>query len=309
MKIYTKIENIPQKTFPVVTIGMFDGVHLGHQQILMHLVAKARENNGESIVITFDTHPRMVLQHDSYKLKFINSYQEKIQLIENAGVDHLVFLPFTKEFSMKSTADFVKEYLVNSLHIKALILGHDNRFGNKENNNFSELSSFSQKYKFDIERVEVKDFEGIPVSSSKIREALDKGNIRLANLLLGYPYELSGKVVMGNQIGRKIGFPTANIDLENDFKLIPSLGVYAIRVEWNKQLYDAMLNIGIRPTLNINKLSIEAHFFCFDMDIYGQYIKVYFVDKIRDEQRFINLDELVIQLNKDRIAVTSLLKS
>ncbi len=307
MNIYNKIEAVPGIQFPVATVGMFDGVHLGHLQILEHLVAKARENNGEAIVITFDTHPRIVLQHDSYKLKFINSYQEKIQLIEKSGVEHLVFLPFTKEFSKKSTVEFVNEYLVNSLHIKALILGYDNRFGNKENNNFNQLSDLSNKYNFDIEQVEVKDLEGTPISSSKIRGALDKGDIQFANQLLGYSYELSGKVVMGNQIGKKIGFPTANIDLENDFKLIPSIGAYAVRVEWNNHIYNGMLNIGIRPTLNVNKLSIEAHIFDFDTDIYGQHIKVYFVDKIRDEQRFNNLEELAVQLNKDKVAAENIL--
>ncbi len=307
MKIYNSIFNLPNIQFPVVTIGMFDGVHIGHQQIFVQLIAKARENNGESIVITFDTHPRMVLQNDSYKLKFINSYQEKIQFIENAGIDHLVFLPFTKEFSKKTTEEFVKDFLVNALHIKALILGYNNRFGNKETNNFNLLSALSEEFKFDIEQVEVKDIDGITVSSTKIREALDKGNIQLANRLLGYHYELSGKVVMGNQIGQTIGYPTANIDLENDFKLIPALGVYAIKAEWNHHIYNGMLNIGIRPTLNINKLSIEAHLFDFDTNIYGQYIKVYFVDKIRDEQRFSNLDELVVQLNKDKLTTISLL--
>jgi len=309
VKIYKNIEAIPSIHYPTATIGMFDGVHLGHQQILAHLTAKAHDNNGEAIVITFDTHPRMVLQHDSYKLKFINSYQEKIQLLEKSGVDHLVFLPFTKEFSKKSTTEFVKDYLVDCLHIKALILGYDNRFGNKENNNFNQLSALGETFNFDIEQVKVKDLLGIPVSSSKIREALDKGNIQFANQLLGYPYEMSGKVVMGNQIGKKIGFPTANIDLENDFKLIPSMGVYVIRVEWNNRVYDGMLNIGIRPTLNINRLSIEAHLFDFDEDIYGQYIKVFFVDKIRDEERFANLKELVIQLNKDKITSKTILNS
>ncbi len=309
MKIYNNIVELAAIQFPVATIGMFDGVHLGHQQILAHLVSKAQKNYGESIVITFDTHPRIVLHHESYKLKFINSYQEKIQLIEKAGVDHLIFLPFTKEFSLQSTAAFVKDFLVNSLHIKALILGYDNRFGNKENNNFSQLSVISNEFKFEIEQVEVKEMDGHAVSSSKIREALDKGEIQIANELLGYPYELSGKVVLGNQIGKKIGFPTANIDLENDFKLIPSMGVYAIRVEWNNHIYNGMLNIGIRPTLNINKLSIEAHLFDFDTNIYGQYIKVYFVDKIREEQRFDNLNELVVQLHKDKITATTLLNS
>jgi riboflavin kinase/FMN adenylyltransferase len=280
---------------------MFDGVHLGHQQILSRLVAKAYEINGESVIITFDTHPRMVLHHDAYKLKFINSYQEKIALLENAGVDHLIFLPFTLEFSKKSAGEFVKDYLVSKLHIKALILGYDNRFGNKEHNNFNQLTELSNNYNFVIEQLDVKDLNGITVSSSKIREAIDKGNIRYANQLLGYPYELTGKVVKGNQIGQKIGFPTANIDLENDFKLIPSMGVYVVKVKWNDKIYNGMLNIGIRPTLNINKLCIEAHLFDFNTVLYGQYLSIYLVDKIRDEQRFNGLNELIEQLKKDEI--------
>ena len=286
---------------------MFDGVHLGHKQIFEKLTSKAKAYGSESVAITFDTHPRMVLQNDAYKLKFINSYQEKIQLIENSGVDHLIFLPFTRDFAKLSTADFVKNILIDILGIKALIVGHDNRFGNKENNNFNSLEDLSKQFKFEIIKADVKTIDNIIVSSSKIREALDKGNISEANKMLGYSYQLSGKVVIGNQIGRKIGFPTANIDLEDDFKLIPSMGAYAVKIECNNIIYNGMLNIGIRPTLNINKLSIEAHIFDFDTDIYGQYIKVYFVDKIRDEQRFNNLDELIIQLKKDKITATKLL--
>lgn len=287
---------------------MFDGVHLGHKQIFEKLINAAKDIVGESVAISFDTHPRMVLQHDAYKLKFINSYQEKIKLIEDMGVDHLVFLPFTREFSQQTTADFVKNILVDILKIKALIIGYDNRFGNKENNNFNGLFKLSQEYNFEIIQSDVKSIDNITVSSTKIREALDKGEIKFANQLLGYRYQLSGKVVMGNQIGQQIGFPTANIDLENDFKLIPSIGVYAILVEFKGKIYKGMLNIGIRPTLNINKLSIEAHIFNFNEDIYGQYIKVYLLDKIRDEQRFNGLDELVIQLQKDKISTLELLK-
>lgn len=308
MKIYHNLNDIPVLCKAVATIGMFDGVHIGHSQIFEKLTSTARSEGGESIAITFDTHPRMVLQHDAYKLKFINSYQEKINLIESMGVDHLVFLPFTREFSQQTTSDFVKEFLINKLHIRTLIVGYDNRFGNKENNNFDELYKLSLQYGFEIVQAEVKTIGDIAVSSTKIREALDQGNIRLANQLLGYEYRLSGKVVMGNQIGQRIGFPTANIDLENDFKLIPSIGVYAIKVEWNKIIFNGMLNIGIRPTLNINKLSIEAHLFDFNKDIYGQYISVFFVEKIRDEQRFNGLDELVVQLKKDKETAKEILK-
>lgn len=308
MKIYHKLKDISNINNPVASIGMFDGVHLGHKQIFEKLIKTAKIIGGESVAISFDTHPRMVLQHDAYKLKFINSYQEKINLIESMGVDHLVFLPFTREFSQQTTADFVKNILVDILKIKALIIGYDNRFGNKENNNFNGLFKLSQEYNFEIIQSDVKSIDNITVSSTKIREALDKGEIKFANQLLGYRYQLSGKVVMGNQIGQQIGFPTANIDLENDFKLIPSIGVYAILVEFKGKIYKGMLNIGIRPTLNINKLSIEAHIFNFNEDIYGQYIKVYLIDKIRDEQRFNGLDELVIQLQKDKISTLEILK-
>ncbi len=308
MKIYHKLKDISNIKNPVASIGMFDGVHLGHKQIFEKLTNAAKDIGGESVAISFDTHPRMVLQHDAYKLKFINSYQEKINLIESMGVDHLVFLPFTREFSQQTTADFVKNILVDILKIKILIIGYDNRFGNKENNNFDELFKLSKEYNFDIIQSDVKFIGNNAVSSTKIREALDKGEIKLANQLLGYQYQLSGKVVMGNQIGQKIGFPTANIDLDNDFKLIPSIGVYAILIEYQNVTYKGMLNIGIRPTLNINKLSIEAHIFGFNIDLYGQYIKVLFVDKIRDEQRFNGLDELVIQLQKDKISSMEILK-
>lgn len=308
MKIYHNLNEISNINNPVASIGMFDGVHTGHQQIFEDLINTAESMGGESVAITFDTHPRMVLQHDAYKLKFINSYQEKVELIENKGIDHLIFLPFTREFSKQTTTDFVKNILVKLLKIKALLVGYDNRFGNKENNNFNELFKLSKEYHFEIKQSEIKYIDNVIVSSTKIREALDKGEIRNANKLLGYRYQFSGKIVMGNQIGQQIGFPTANIDLENDFKLIPSIGVYAVLIEYQNYTYKGMLNIGIRPTLNINKLSIEAHIFDFNKDIYGQYLKIFFVDKIRDEQRFSNLDELVLQLQKDRLTALEILK-
>lgn len=307
MRIFKSFNEVPLSNFPVVTIGMFDGVHYGHQQIIKSVVNEAVKNNGKSIVITFDTHPRMVLRHDAYKLKFINSYNEKISLIEKEGVDYLVLIPFTKEFSQKTTSDFVKEYLVDILKVKMLIIGYDNRFGNKENNNFSSLFEISKQYNFDIKKIEVQQIDGLTVSSTRIREALDKGNIKLANKLLGYNYYFSGKVIKGNQIGQKIGFPTANIDLENDFKIIPAMGVYAIKVLYKNQLYKGMLNIGIRPTLNINKLSIEVNIFDFNENIYNEYLTIYLIDRIRDEIRFSNLEELTNQLIKDKSYAEKLL--
>lgn len=300
MEVFKSFDDITFCSFPVVTVGMFDGVHLGHQQILKNLVDEANLRKGKSIVISFDTHPRMVLRHDAYKLKFINSYDEKISLLEKLGVDYLILIPFTKDFSQKTTSDFVKEFLFDKLKIKLLIIGYDNRFGNKENNNFNNLYELSKKYCFEIKKIEVKQVDGLTVSSTKIREALDKGNVKLANKLLGYSYLLSGRVIKGNKIGRKIGFPTANIDIENDFKLIPSIGVYAVLVIYNKKIFKGMLNIGIRPTLNINRLSIEVNIFDFNEDIYNKYLTVIFQDKIRDEIRFNNLEDLALQLKNDK---------
>lgn len=307
MEIFKSFNDIPACSFPVVTIGMFDGVHYGHQQIIKKVVSEAKLRNGKSIVITFDTHPRMVLRHDAYKLKFINSFDEKISLLENHGVDYLILMPFTKEFSQKTASDFVKEYLVDALKVKLLVIGYDNRFGNKENNNFNSLFLLGEEYNFEIIKVDVQQIDGLIVSSTKIREALDKGNVKLANRLLGYKYSLYGKVIKGNKIGRKIGFPTANIDIENDFKLIPAIGVYAVLVIFNNKTYKGMLNIGIRPTLNINKLSIEVNIFDFDEVIYNKYLTVIFKDRIRDEIRFKNLEELIIQLKNDKINAEKIL--
>jgi len=286
---------------------MFDGVHTGHQQILEQLVSTTRSTNGESVLITFDSHPRMVLNHEAYKLKFINSYDEKIELIRNTGVDHLIILPFTKEFSKKSTTDFVSNFLVNTLHVKTLIVGYNNHFGSRENNDFNILNDLSKEYNFGIIKVDVKNIDDIKVSSTNIREALSNGNVMLANKMLGYKYCLTGKVIEGNRIGNEIGFPTANLDTENDFKLIPAMGVYAVEVEVEGKLHRGMLNIGIRPTLNINKLSIETHIFYFNKNIYGQYIKVYLVERIRDEERFPSLTFLIDQLKKDKATALEIL--
>jgi len=307
LKIHTKLTTYPTFNNPVITIGMFDGVHTGHQQILEQLVSTARSINGESVLITFDSHPRMVLNQEAYKLKLINSYDEKIDLIRNTGVDHLIVLPFTKEFSKKTTTEFVSNFLVNTLHVKTLIVGYNNHFGSRQNDDFNHLNDLSKEYNFEIIKVDVKNIDNIKVSSTNIREALNNGDIKLANKMLGYKFCLTGKVIEGNRIGNEIGFPTANLDIENDFKLIPAMGVYAVEVEIDGKLNRGMLNIGIRPTLNINKLSIETHIFYFNKNIYGQYIKLYLVDRIRDEERFPSLTLLIDQLKKDKVTALKIL--
>lgn len=286
---------------------MFDGVHSGHQQILKKVVETAKTNKGESIVITFDTHPRMVLNHEFHKLKFINSQDEKIELIRATGVDHIIILPFTKEFSQQSSSDFVINFLVKTLNINTLAVGYNNHFGNRENNNFDHINELAAEYNFDIIKTDVISIDNLKVSSTSIRDALGNGDIVLANKMLGYKYCLSGKVIEGNRIGNEIGFPTANLDIENDFKLIPAMGVYAVEVEIDNTKYKGMLNIGIRPTLNINKLSIETHIFYFNKYIYGQYIKLYLVERIRDEERFSSLALLIEQLKKDKAAALDIL--
>ena len=308
MKTFYRLQQIEHIYNPIVTIGTFDGVHTGHKQIIEKLIQIAEEKSGTSVIITFDTHPRMVLNQDAYKLKFINSFEEKIALLEKNGIDYLIFLPFTKEFSQMSTVEFTKNILVDKLQINTLLLGHNNRFGNKENNNFNELYELSSKYNFNIVNAEIKTIENFVVSSSKIRELIDKGNISQANKFLGYHYMITGKVIEGNRIGSRIGYPTANIDIENDFKLIPAFGVYAVLIEYKKSVYKGMLNIGIRPTLNINKLSIEVHIFDFKSDIYGENITIKFIDRIRDEKRFENLEALIKQLNEDKKSASGILK-
>jgi len=307
VKIYHNIEDFVEVKNPVVTVGTFDGVHIGHQKIINRMKEVAREKGGETVLVTFYPHPRLVIHADSKNLKFINTQDKKIGLIERFGIENLLIIPFTRDFAKTSSNDFVKSVLVNSIHTRVLIIGYDHHFGKNRLGDFSILYDLGREYGFDVERVQAQNVNNINVSSTKIRKALEEGKIRVANQLLGYNYSITGKVVPGQRIGRKIGFPTANIELENEYKLIAADGVYACMVEWNGTLYKGMGNIGIRPTVNLSERTIEVNIFDFNEDLYNQTICIYFIDRLRDEIKFENLEKLRQQLIRDRERVQLIL--
>ncbi|MFC2137332.1 bifunctional riboflavin kinase/FAD synthetase [Bacteroidota bacterium] len=301
MKIHTDIVKLHINN-PVVTIGIFDGVHVGHLSVIDHLKKRAKELNGESVIITFWPHPRLVLSEQKQNIRFLNSLEEKQILLEKAGIDHLIIIPFTKRFSRLSAKKFIKKYLLKKIRTKHLIIGFNHQFGRKRKGNYKVLKKYADKYKFSIEKLDAILIEKEKVSSSIIRESLEKGNLEISNKYLGYDYLLRGIIVKGKKVGRTIGFPTANIELDDRCKLIPKDGVYAVFVAFERKVYKGMLNIGIRPTMKDTTLRkyIEVHILNFDKDIYNQKITIIFVSRIREEQKFDGLDSLKIQLEKDK---------
>lgn len=300
MKIYKDIREFQVVNYAIVTVGTFDGLHTGHQKIIKKMTALAKENKGETIVVTFDPHPRLVIYSNSKNLKFINIQKRKFKMLEQLGIDHLIIIPFTKKFARTSSEDFIRKYLIEKIKTRKLIIGYDHHFGSNREGNFEKLSGLGKKYGFEVVEIPAQYIENIPVSSTKIRNALIEGNIRKANAMLGYEYSITGIVVEGNKIGRIIGFPTANIEIADHFKLIAARGVYACKIEWRGKIYYGMGNIGIRPTIGINGLVTEVHIFDFDEDIYGEEITIYFIDRIRDERKFESLDYLKEQLARDK---------
>jgi len=307
VKIYHHIEDFKPVNNAIVTTGTFDGVHLGHQAILKRMIEEAREVEGETVVITFHPHPRIVLHIDSSNLKFINTQKRKIERLEAIGIDNLIIVEFTKAFSRTSSETFIKKYIVDPIKPYKLVVGYDHHFGKNRIGDFNLLYDLSQKFDFKVERIPAQDVENIAVSSTKIRKALEIGDVAKANKLLGYPYSICGRVVRGNQVGRRMGFPTANIETPSQYKLITARGVYACMVKHNGLIYNGMGNIGYRPTVADGELTIEVNIFDFDQEIYDQEINILFIDRIRDEQKFNGLDELKAQLEKDREKVKTIL--
>lgn len=308
MKIYHGIDLFQPVPNPVVTVGTFDGVHLGHQEIFLQMQKEAQRCGGETVVVTFYPHPRLVIHPDSKNLKFINTQERKYEIINRSQIDHLIVIPFSKEFSNLSSGDFVKRYLVEKIKMHMLVVGYDHHFGKDRLGGYNELKGMGKIYGFDLLEIPARMIDGVPVSSTKIRKALTEGNIRLANALLGYDYSISGKVIYGNRIGRTIGFPTANIEQEDDYKLISAVGVYACKVDHYGKIYKGMGNIGYRPTIDVGNLTIEVNIFDFDEEIYGDRITIYFIERIRDEKKFENLSALREQLTIDRAKVLEILK-
>jgi riboflavin kinase/FMN adenylyltransferase len=296
--IFTQIAEYTGNYRPVITVGMFDGVHTGHNRILDKVIQSARLSGCPSLVVTFHPHPRLVLEKDS-EVKLLHTYEERIEHFRLAGIDQLLIIPFTLEFAALSADEFIRSVLVEKINMQSIITGHDHSFGKDAGGNFKLLKRLSKQLGFNVEKVPAYIFEGEPVSSSLIRRELEKGAVKHANKLLGYPYPISGNVVRGNQIGKLIGFPTANIHIADTHKLIPERGVYATLVTWNERTYKGMSNIGIRPTINGHELTVEANIFDFDTDIYFEMLTLQLIDRIRDEKKFGNLDLLKKQLFLD----------
>ncbi len=301
MKIYQCIQDFEAVAHPIITIGTFDGVHLGHQAIFSKMKEEAKKTGGETIVITFSPHPRLVLYQDSVNLKFINTREKKIERLDKVGIDHLIIIPFTKEFARNSSEQFVTDYVVKYVHPAKVIIGYDHHFGKNREGNIQLLEKLKQKFGYEVEEVQPFYVDGVPVSSTRIRNLLHDGNVKEANRMLGYEYAITGKVVRGQRIGHKIGFPTANLEIPNEYKLITANGVYVCRVLLGNRVLKGMGNIGVRPTIDHGDLTIEVHIFDFDEDIYDEKITIQFVDRLRDEKKFENLEALKTQLAKDKV--------
>jgi riboflavin kinase/FMN adenylyltransferase len=299
LKIIQSITAFNSSEKTIVTIGTFDGIHIGHQKILKNLIRTANKEGKKSVLLTFFPHPRMVLQKEN-KILLLNTIKEKSGLLEKMGLDYLIIHPFSRDFSRLTALDFVRDILVNKLNTSRLIIGYDHHFGKNREGNIHQLKEYSLLYDFKVEEIPAQDIDDVSVSSTKIRTALKDGNLKTANNYLGYHYMLNGTVVSGKKLGGTIGFPTANIEIKEPYKLIPKTGVYIIRTYINTILYTGMMNIGFNPTVLGKHQTIEAHLFDFNEDLYGKEIMIEFIYFLREEHKFKSIEELVIQLNIDK---------
>ena len=309
MIIYRNLNAIQPLPNAVVTSGTFDGVHRGHQTILARLTEVAKASGGESVLITYWPHPRTVVSNDSQNLKLLTTLDEKIALLDQAGVEHLVIIPFTRSFSQLTSEEYIRQILMDKIGTQKLVIGYDHRFGRDREGGFEYIKQHQSEYGFEVEEIPRQDVEAVGVSSSKIRAALNEGDVAIASRFLGRPYSLTGTIVKGRQLGRTIGFPTANMQVDDVAKLVPANGVYAVDVEYAGQTLGGMLNIGFRPTVAGTDQSIETYIFDFDKDIYGEHMTLRFRAFLRPEQKFDGLPALVAQLKKDEEAAREKLNS
>lgn len=298
MDTIQNISNFSTSEKTYVTIGTFDGVHFGHQKIIQKLVLEAKKANRKSVLLTFFPHPRMVLQKDN-SLELINTIEERIELLKKTGLDYLIIHPFSKAFSRMSALAFVRDLLVNQLNISKLIIGYDHHFGKNREGNIVQLTEYSHLYGFTVEEIPAQDIDDVSISSTKIRTALAKGNLKTANKYLGYPFMLNGTVVNGKQLGEKIGYPTANINIKEPYKLIPKTGVYIVLSKIQGANVYGMMNIGSRPTVDGGYQTIEVHFFDFNANLYHQQLTINLLYFLRDEEKFDSIESLILQLKKD----------
>ena len=308
MRIYYNLDDFTPVKNAVVTSGTFDGVHVGHQKILSRLHEIAQKNKGETVVITFWPHPRLVLNPDA-DIKLLNTFEEKADLLKGQGIHHLLRIPFTKEFSQLSSEDFITKILVDKIGTKKLVIGYDHHFGKNREGSFEQLKLNGPRYGFDVEEIPRQDVDHMAVSSTKIRKALETTDLETATHLLGKPYSITGMVVKGDKIGRSLGFPTANLEIDSAHKLIPADGIYAVTINHENMTYQGMLYIGNRPTIDGIKRNIEVNIFDFNQEIYGQSLAVKLHQLIRGDRKFNGLEELTLQMKQDEIQAREVLKN
>ncbi|RZJ73319.1 bifunctional riboflavin kinase/FAD synthetase [Flavobacterium sp.] len=308
MKIFNSIQDFSPIGKTILTLGTFDGVHVGHKKIIARLLQTAKEEDCESAILTFFPHPRMVLQSDS-DIRLLNTIEEKAELLAEIGLDNLVIHPFDKAFSRLTAEEFVKSVLVEQCKIEKIIIGHDHRFGRNRTATIDDLIEYGNLYGFGVEQLSAQEVDEVSVSSTKIREALNNGDMKKANEYLGYEYFLTAKVVKGRQLGRTIGFPTANLDVSASYKLIPKQGVYVAKATIDGKEYRGMMNIGTNPTVDGQDLSVEVNFLDFEGDLYGRELKVSILHRLRDEEKFGSLDILKAEIAKDRLATIAYFES
>ena len=300
MEIHHGIDNFKPIKNAIVTSGTFDGVHIGHRVILKRLIDIARPTNGQTVVITFWPHPRFILQPENKSLKLLSTFQEKAAILDEIGVDHLVRITFNRDFSELTSEQFIQKVLINAIETHKLVIGYDHRFGRNREGSFEHLAANHEQYGFRVEEIPRQDIDHVGVSSTKIRKALAEGDVPTATEYLGRQYTITGIVVRGDQIGRTIGFPTANIVVQEEYKLIPADGTYAVKATYKNAQFQGMLNIGFRPTVNGKMRRIELHIFDFEGDLYGEYITIHFVQMLREEMKFADLNALKKQLLQDK---------
>lgn len=285
---------------PIVTLGTFDGVHLGHQEILRQMVAEGKASGRESVLLTFHPHPRMVLYPDSHSVRLIDSLEEKLEKLEQSGLDTVILFPFTQKFSRLTADEFVRHVLVRDIGVSQMLVGYDHHFGKNREGDFFQLQELGQLYGFEVKQVQAVQTDDVSVSSTKIRKALAEGDLRTVELYLGRPFQLTGEVIHGNKLGRTIGFPTANLYLDQTTKILPEIGVYAVKIVRNGQVLNGVMNIGKKPTVQQTEvISVEVFIFDFDAELYGEQLRILVFDRLRGEQRFTSIDELKSQLAKD----------
>jgi riboflavin kinase/FMN adenylyltransferase len=316
MKVYNHLDEFHKVKDAVVTIGTFDGVHMGHRKIISRIIEVARQINGESVILTFFPHPRMILNPEDVNLKLISTINEKAKLLEQLGVDHLIITPFTRDFSNLNAETYIRQILVDKIGTRKIIIGYDHHFGKDREGNLAQLQTYAPEYSFEVEEIPEQDIHDVAVSSTKIRQALLRGDVQTAKDFLGYPFSLFGQVIKGDQLGRTLGFPTANLLVEENYKLIPGDGIYAVNIRLHpqsqisnlkSQIYKGMAYIGNRPTINGMSRNIEVNIFDFDQDIYREYITIEFLHFIRGDIRFDNIEALKQQITNDKQSALTLL--